>query len=210
MARQQERRSRTRDALLDAGARLFAERGISGASVDAIAREAGRTSGAVYDHFGSKEGLLFALLESWVDQATALITSEQAAATTLDEWIAAMWHAVSQPVSGDDRWMALEHELWAYAAQSDDARRYLARRYRAAWAGVDAVAGVWTDRAPGVRVGPAVIGLLLGLEMMRRVDPEAVTDEVAICALRGVVSASGVPPAPPRCTRSARTPESSP
>ena len=37
-------------------------------------------------------------------------------------------------------------------------------------------------------MGPALIGLLLGLEMMRRVDPDAVTDEMAIAALRGVVS----------------------
>lgn len=193
MATQGERRTQTRDALLAAGATLFAARGVAGASVDAIAHQAGRTSGALYDHFGSKEGLLFALLESWVDDATQVITADQAAATTLEEWVAAMWHAVARPPSGDDRWIALEHELWSAAAQSDEVRRYLARRYRAAWDGVDAVATAWTEPAPDardtpdVRVGPAVIGLLLGLEMMRRIDPTAVTDETAIAALRGVV-----------------------
>ncbi|HXH59497.1 TetR/AcrR family transcriptional regulator [Iamia sp.] len=190
MATQEERRTQTRDALLAAGATLFAARGVAGASVDAIAHQAGRTSGALYDHFGSKEGLLFALLESWVDDATQAITADQAAATTLEEWVAAMWHAVARPPSGDDRWIALEHELWSYAAQSDEARRYLARRYRAAWDGVDAVAATWTGPAPDtpdVRVGPAVIGLLLGLEMMRRIDPSAVSDETAIAALRGVL-----------------------
>ena len=30
-------------------------------------KRADRTSGAIYDHFGGKEGLLFALLEGWVD-----------------------------------------------------------------------------------------------------------------------------------------------
>ncbi|HYI61214.1 MAG TPA: TetR/AcrR family transcriptional regulator [Acidimicrobiales bacterium] len=188
MASQEERRSQTRGALLDAGAALFAERGIAGASVDAIARAAGRTSGALYDHFGSKEGLLFALLETWAGDATAVITAEQAAAATLDEWVAAMWHAVADPPSGDGRWIALEHELWSYAAQSDDARRYLARRYQAAWAGIDAVARERTGAEVEVRVGPAVIGLLLGLEMMRRLDPAAVTDELAVAALRGVLT----------------------
>jgi len=188
VATQEERRAQTRDALLEAGATLFAARGVAGASVDAIAREAGRTSGALYDHFGSKEGLLFALLESWVDDAAVVIAAEQAAATTLDEWLAAMWHAVSDPPSGDGRWLALEHELWAYAAQSDRARRYLARRYQAAWDGIDAVATQWTGPAGTVRIGPAVIGLLFGLEMMRRVDPAAVTDAVAVAALRGVVT----------------------
>ena len=71
MATQEERRAQTRQALLDAGATLFADLGVAGASVDAIAKAAGRTSGALYDHFGSKEGLLFALLQSWVGDAAA-------------------------------------------------------------------------------------------------------------------------------------------
>ncbi len=33
-----------------------------------------------------------------------------------------------------------------------------------------------------------MIGLLLGLEMMRRIAPEAVRDELAVAALRGVVT----------------------
>lgn len=186
MATQEERRAETRRALLDAGATLFAERGIAGASVDAIARAAGRTSGALYDHFGSKEGLLFALLETWVGDASVAIAAEQATATTFDEWVAAMWHAVARPPSGDGRWIALEHELWSYAAQSDDARRYLAKRYRAAWAGIEQHAATFADVAPGT--GAAVIGLLLGLEMMRRVDAGAVTDEVAVAALTAVLT----------------------
>jgi len=186
---QEERRAETRAALLDAGATLFAERGIAGASVDAIARAAGRTSGALYDHFGSKEGLLFALLEGWVGDAAVAIAAEQAAATTFDEWVAAMWHAVARPPRGDRRWIALEHELWAYAAQDEEARRYLAKRYRAAWAGVAEAASQWVDDLPE-RIGPTVIGLLFGLEMMRRVDPRAVTDAVAVRALTSVLTAN--------------------
>lgn len=189
MATQEERRTETRAALLAAGATLFAERGIAGASVDAIAKAAGRTSGALYDHFGSKEGLLFALLESWVGDAAVAIAAEQATATTFDEWVAAMWHAVARPPRGDGRWIALEHELWSYAAQNDDARRYLAKRYRAAWAGVREAASHWVDDLPE-RIGPTVIGLLLGLEMMRRVDPRAVTDDVAVRALTSVLTAN--------------------
>jgi len=194
VTRQEERRAQTRAALLDAGAALFANRGIAGASVDAIAEAAGRTSGALYDHFGSKEGLLFALLESWVDAATAAVAAEQAAATSLDEWVAAMWRAVSDPPDGDGRWIALEHELWSYANQSDEARRYLARRYAAAWDAIDAVTGPWVEHpAEATRVGPAVIALLFGLEMMRRVDPDVVTDQLAVAALRGVLAGTAVP-----------------
>jgi AcrR family transcriptional regulator len=184
MATQGERRAQTRQALLDAAAELFAARGVDGASIDAIAEAAGRTSGAIYDHFGGKDGILYALLEGWVDDVAAVITAELAASTTLDEQMAALWRNVAQPVAGDGRWIALEHELWAYAARNEAAREHLARRYRSAWDGIDATF-VGEDRA---RVGPAVIGLLLGLEMMRRIDPGAVTDEMAVAALRGVVA----------------------
>ncbi|MGQ0434070.1 MAG: TetR/AcrR family transcriptional regulator [Microthrixaceae bacterium] len=192
MATQGERRAETRQRLLDAAAELFAQRGIDASSVDAIAERAERTSGAIYDHFDGKEGLLFALLESWVDDVAVAIGAELAMATSLDERLASLWRNVSNPPTGDGRWIALEHELWSYAARNEGARDHLARRYRAAWAGVDEAVDTWgepsSERAS--RVGPALIGLLLGLEMMRRVDPDAVTDEMATAALRGVVMAT--------------------
>jgi len=183
VATQGERRAQTRTALLAAAAELFATRGVDGASIDAIAEAAGRTSGAIYDHFGGKEGLLFVLLEGWVDDVSAVIVAELATATTVDEQMAALWRNVTSPVAGDGNWIALEHELWTYAARNEAAREHLARRYRAAWSGVDAA---WAGDRPSV--GPAVIGLLLGLEMMRRIDADAVTDDMAIAALRGVVA----------------------
>lgn len=197
MATQEERRADTRTRLLDAAAELFAERGIEASSIDAIANRAGRTSGAVYDHFGGKDGLLRALLESWVDDVSTAIGAELVAATTLDDRLLTLWRNVADPPSGGGRWIALEHELWSYAARHDEVRGYLARRYRAAWDGVDAAVQDWVDGDPSLRgeadgdgradVGPTVIGLLMGLEMMRRIDPTAVTDEVALRALRDVV-----------------------
>ena len=190
MATQEERRTATRQRLLDAAAELFAERGVDGSSVDAIAERAERTSGAIYDHFGGKEGLLFALLEGWVDDVAVVIGAELATATTLEERLASLWRNVSDPPTGDGRWLALEHELWSYAARNADAREHLARRYRAAWNGVDDAVAGWADGDGPIRVGPAVIGLLLGMEMMRRIEPDAVTDDLAIAALRGVVAST--------------------
>jgi AcrR family transcriptional regulator len=190
VATQGERRAETRQRLLDAAAELFAERGIEASSVDAIAERAERTSGAVYDHFGGKSGLLFALLEGWVDDVAVAIGAELATATSLDERLSSIWRNVSRPPTGDGRWIALEHELWSYATRNEDARDHLARRYRAAWKGVDEAVGGWSTDAGSERVGPALIGLLLGLEMMRRVDPAALTDDMAIAALRGVVTSA--------------------
>lgn len=59
-----EQAARSRDALVGAAARLFAERGYRGASVQAIGEEAGVSRGSIFWHFGSKEGLLFAVVEN--------------------------------------------------------------------------------------------------------------------------------------------------
>ena len=176
MATQGERRADTRRRLLTAAAELFAERGVDGTSIDAIAERADRTSGAVYDHFGGKEGVLFALLDTWVEELGAVIGAELATATTLEERLGVLWHNVSRPVVGGDRWISLELELWTHAARNPDARDHLVRRYRGAWKGMVALADRSGDASPDV--GPAVIGVLLGLELMRRVDPAMVTDEL--------------------------------
>ena len=53
----------TRDKLLDAATRLFAERGIDNVSIAEIVRAAGqRNASAVHYHFGSREEILRALL----------------------------------------------------------------------------------------------------------------------------------------------------
>ncbi|MER7705674.1 TetR/AcrR family transcriptional regulator, partial [Kitasatospora sp. NPDC097605] len=53
----------TRDRLLAAAERLFLQRGTDQVSVRAVNAEAGLNPGAVHYHFGSREGLVAALLE---------------------------------------------------------------------------------------------------------------------------------------------------
>jgi AcrR family transcriptional regulator len=53
---------RTRDALLQQAARLFAERGFRGTSVEDIGAACGVSGPAVYKHFSSKDALLARLL----------------------------------------------------------------------------------------------------------------------------------------------------
>ncbi len=186
MATNGERRAETRQRLLAAAAGLFAERGVDGASVDAIAERAERTSGAVYDHFGSKDGLLFAVLDGWVNDAATVIRAELVHATSLDERLAVLWRNVSAPVAGDGQWIALEHELWNHAARNPEVRERVARRYRGAWRGITEAVNDWA----GVDgdVGPSLIGLLFGLEMIHRVDPDAMSEPRAVDSLRSLIA----------------------
>ena len=104
-----------------------------------------------------------------------MIGAELTTATTLEERMAALWRNVADPVAGDGRWIALEHELWSYAARNEAARAHLAAPLPGGVGRASSAARRLGRRRAGAGgVGPAVIGLLLGLEMMRRVDPDAV------------------------------------
>ena len=60
--------SRTREKLIDEAARAFAKHGVYGASLIDITRRAGqRNRGALHYHFGSRTGVLCAVLERHVD-----------------------------------------------------------------------------------------------------------------------------------------------
>ncbi|MEV7426684.1 ScbR family autoregulator-binding transcription factor [Streptomyces sp. NPDC091212] len=53
----------TRRFLLESAARLFDERGYAGTSISDISARSGRTSGAIYFHYASKENLALAIVE---------------------------------------------------------------------------------------------------------------------------------------------------
>src|SRR4051794_28871643 len=59
--------SAAHDLLLDAGARLFYEDGITATGVDAVVRAAGVTKPTLYAHFGSKSELVAAVLQRRFD-----------------------------------------------------------------------------------------------------------------------------------------------
>ncbi|MHB1327741.1 MAG: TetR/AcrR family transcriptional regulator [Gemmatimonadales bacterium] len=56
-----DRARETREAILDAAARLFLQSGIEGTSLDAVAAELGLTKGAIYASFPSKGALIEAV-----------------------------------------------------------------------------------------------------------------------------------------------------
>ena len=67
----QERKSQTRERLLDAAAQVFARRGFESASLDEVAAAAGYTKGAVYSNFASKTDLVIALIVRRIEVQTA-------------------------------------------------------------------------------------------------------------------------------------------
>src|SRR4051794_14477977 len=128
-----ERRAATRADLLEAAVRVFAQRGLHGASVDDVAAEAGYTSGAVYSNFAGKEQLFVAAFEHVVagqvregiearDHADAGTARDRPAA------IARRWMEFLE--KRPERFMLLI-EYWAYAIRNRDERVAFAERFGA-------------------------------------------------------------------------------
>ena len=74
----QRRKAETRVLLLEAGLRVFAERGIELATLDDVAEAAGFTKGAIYRQFRSKSAFLLGLFEQYAAVARAGSGARQA------------------------------------------------------------------------------------------------------------------------------------
>jgi AcrR family transcriptional regulator len=74
----------TRTLLLAEARRAFAEHGYAGAPIEEVVRAAGLTKGALYHHFGSKQGLFEAVLRDLDREITARVELDLAASD--DPW----------------------------------------------------------------------------------------------------------------------------
>ena len=115
--------SATRDALIMAGRRLFAERGYHEVNVRDLTASAGVTPGALAHHFGGKEDLFLAVFHAVEQELTAASANSAAKGGAWDRFRAGIQHyldAVLRPdiqritlidapvVLGWSRWRKLE------------------------------------------------------------------------------------------------------
>jgi AcrR family transcriptional regulator len=177
------RRAQTRARLLQAAAEVYALRGFGGATLDEVAAQAGLTKGAVYDHFGSKENLLLALMEEY-------LAGQVAAQLGLFDRERTTWE---RPLAGSEDWMTRVHEspdrfrlfveLWTYAQRDDRLRRHLAsalRTLHATFTGFAAAsaadAGVPPPAGAPEQFANVTLALGIGLAMLKLTDPDTIPD----------------------------------
>jgi AcrR family transcriptional regulator len=185
-----ERKAATRARLLDAAARVYARQGFAGATLDEVAAEAGFTKGAVYAHFGSKENLLMALLQEHL--AGQIAEQLELFERERSDGARPTWE---RPLAGSDSWMRrldedpdafrLFVELWSYAQRDEQLRARLAVGLQALRAtfvrfGEDSAAdaGVRTPDGAHEQFASALVGLILGLGMLKLADPAAVPERL--------------------------------
>jgi AcrR family transcriptional regulator len=82
--RQEDRSQTTRAALVGEARRLFAERGYANVPADEVVTAAGVTRGALYHHYGDKQGLFRAVFEEIEREVTEQVAT--AVASESDLW----------------------------------------------------------------------------------------------------------------------------
>jgi AcrR family transcriptional regulator len=128
MTREQSK-ANTRERLLTAARRVFAQGGYHGATVEQVASEAGFSTGALYSNFDGKEDLFLALMEREID----VHAREIAAAVEAR-------HSVAERATGGARqWMTMIErepelqvlfmEFWAYGVRDPRVRPKVAARF---------------------------------------------------------------------------------
>lgn len=178
--RVEDAKSTSREQLLDAAAKVFAERGYRGASVEAIAAAAGVTKGALYWNFESKADLFFSLLEERVDQRLRVLLDAAEAIAGEETVTPLVSREVSSVVDEERQIHLLTHEYWSLAARDPELGARYAERQKAlrelishALVAHHEATCVALTHDP-LELATAVLALANGLGMDRIVDPDAV------------------------------------
>jgi AcrR family transcriptional regulator len=191
--RRAEQRQVTRAQLLDAAERVFAREGFRGASIEAIAREAGYSHGAIYSNFNGKDDLFLVLVEERIDARLARIY--QAADAALSRG--------AEPLEAARGFVAMLHQereayllladFWNQAIRDPAAAAKFAERHARLRALIGRIVeGIARDTGaeltrPRAQVATALIALANGFTIERLADPEAAPDELFAHAIAAIV-----------------------
>jgi AcrR family transcriptional regulator len=191
--RRAERREITRNELLDAAERVFAREGLGGASVEAIAEEAGYSHGAIYSNFKSKEDLFFVLVEERIDARLARVY--EAADRELSggqEPLEAARRFVSM-LQQERAAVLLLVDFWNQAVRSPNAAAKFAERHARLRTIIGRVIEGLVHNSgleltvPRDQAATAVIALTNGFAIERLADPEAAPDELFAHAIAAII-----------------------
>jgi len=161
MGLRDRKRQRTRQALIGAAMRLFKEKGYEQTTVAEIAAAAEVSTKTFFNHFASKDEVLFPHLSARIDDAVAVIKQRQPDDNMSDVLLKAMEHmladAVRDELDGGLASVRLPMIISVPSVQAATLHRYFQAETRLAEALHDAYPDILDAPAAG-----AVIGSLMG------------------------------------------------
>jgi len=191
-------RDETRDKLFDAAARVFEDQGTGGASIEAIAAEAGFTRGAFYSNFASKEELIIAMLEDHVEQSIRRNLDLLAKHKNLDDFLDALKSMDRSRQDPLARSPLLHMEMILFVARAEKRRPELAKRLRARRKLIaDIVETTLKDSGRPAALNASwtaavVLALEDGFRLHRLIDPETTPADSFLRALADLRRAMGL------------------
>jgi AcrR family transcriptional regulator len=187
----EQRRARTREELLEAATRVFAQRGFHGASVDDVAADAGYTTGAVYSNFAGKEDLFLSAFEHQIARHAREVTeavAERGAQGAAEQWMGFL--------SASPEMFLLFVEYWAWCVRDPARLERYADRFAAFRETTERLLGEAGDHPPRERGRLAVMAnaLTYGIAFQRLAEPGAVPDDLFADGLHRLFAGAAAKP----------------
>jgi len=179
--RRVEQVERNRELVLAAAQRVFIARGYAGATLEAIAADAGFSKGVVYSQFGSKPDLFFALLEQRIEQRAAHHQRAVAGRAGLEAF-QALIRAGGEDAASEPGWQFVLTEFRAQAVRNPDLNHRYAEVHSRS---VDNLASVLTrvyaaaDLIPPIparSLAEFIFATATGVALERSANPSAIPE----------------------------------
>jgi AcrR family transcriptional regulator len=175
----QRRSQETRELILDAAYRVFANRGYGQSSVDAVIAEAGLSKGAFYHHFTSKEEVFKSLLQDRQRRCIDQMAGAVAPASSRRDAIERLVSVGLQFNEADPDWVRIYFEFCMQAMREEFARDIVSASLRECRGVVEEMLKHGQESG-GVRADLDVaaaalllIGLFDGIALQTTIDPDA-------------------------------------
>jgi AcrR family transcriptional regulator len=175
----------TRSLLLRAAEEIFARDGYEKAELGEIARLAGRTKGAIYAQFKSKEDMFLALYEENSLRRRAIMAEFLAKSNSIEGNLAAFRKYFIE-FATHDRWSSLMLDFRLYAVRHPKSRQRLHKLYKSILPpneemAYSSILGPATKGKRGISRTEAVhtaFAMLTALQLEAQFDSDVVTSEV--------------------------------
>ena len=173
-----KRRGETRQRLLEAALRVFAEQGFGRSTVEQVCERAGYTRGAFYSNFASLDDLFLAM---WEQRSTELIDGLTQALTEMDtskvKDVRGVVELVTPAVPVDDTWYRITAEFTAHALRNPGLRRVMTAREQAISGAITPVVAELLDRIgrttpDQVALGQALVAVHDGTAAQCLLEPD--------------------------------------
>ncbi|MGN6676885.1 MAG: TetR/AcrR family transcriptional regulator [Streptosporangiaceae bacterium] len=195
--RRWQQMERNREAVLGAARRVFLERGYAGATLEAIADEAGFSKGVVYSQFGSKADLFFELLERRIRERAAQ-NAQIAATAGGPRGIRELLVTATIDAGAEPGWAQLLVEFRAHAARDAELNRRYAEVHARTVHGITTAlrqiheAAGLTPAIPLRSMAEFVLAAAAGITLERIADPAALRDSDVITMMTAALTRASV------------------